>query len=195
MTRRTETIPVSYFDDLYTANADPWRFRTSSYERDKYAQTLAMLDRARFGSVLEIGCSVGVFTRLLAPRCDRLLAIDGSQIALDAAREECRAVPHVSFLAATVPEYFPAGSFDLIVMSEVLYYLTAEDVAQTAKLARNALGPAGRILCCHWLGETDYPLTEDAAVAALAAALGPEAFTQDTQRHDAYRLDIFRPRP
>ena len=192
MSRRTETIPVRYFDDLYTADADPWQFRTSPYERDKYAATLAMLDRPRYGSALEIGCSVGVFTRLLAPRCDRLLAIDGSEVALDAAREECRGLSQVTFRVATVPDAFPAGPFDLIVMAEVLYYLTAKDVARTADMARNALCPTGRILCCHWLGETDYPLTGDDAVLALAAALGPDTFVQDTQRHDAYRLDFFR---
>jgi hypothetical protein len=68
MSRRTESIDRAYFDTLYAADPDPWRFATSAYERDKYAASLAALPDPAYGSVLEIGCSIGVFTRQLAGR-------------------------------------------------------------------------------------------------------------------------------
>jgi predicted TPR repeat methyltransferase len=163
MTRQTETIAPDYFEALYQADPDPWRFATSAYEKEKYAATLAALPDRRFASALEIGCSIGILTRLLTTRCDRLLAIDVSNAALAQARQNCAQLP-VTFENRRIPAEWPPNNFDLIVLSEVLYYLTADDVRRTAKLARSALQKSGIIVMVHFLGETDYPLTgEDAA--------------------------------
>ena len=69
----TYTDPA-HFDRLYGADPDPWKFATSDYERDKYAATLAALPDRRFTRCYEVGCSIGVLTRQLAPRCDAILA-------------------------------------------------------------------------------------------------------------------------
>ena len=41
--RPAASLPASYFDAIYERDADPWRFRTSAYERAKYDATLAAL--------------------------------------------------------------------------------------------------------------------------------------------------------
>lgn len=61
-----QSLPPSYFDDLYQAKADPWGFETSEYEANKYAATLAALPNARYRSAFEIGGSIGVLTAKLA---------------------------------------------------------------------------------------------------------------------------------
>ncbi len=196
MTRRTGTIAPTWFEGLYRADPDPWRFASSAYERDKYAATLGGLTRPRYGRALEVGCSIGVFTARLAPRCDALLAIDGSATALAAAAKACADAPHVRFEERIVPDGFPDGDFDLIVLSEVLYYLHAADLDRVAERCAAALNPGGDLLLCHWLGETDYPLTGlEATERFVAAALRPPLV--HAVLHDAtYRLDrLSRPPP
>ncbi|WP_131193759.1 SAM-dependent methyltransferase [Lichenihabitans psoromatis] len=189
MSRRTETIKPDYFDRLYTSEPDPWGFRSSDYERRKYAATLAILERAHYADALEIGCSIGVFTRRLAARCSRLVAIDASQVALDTARSDCADLEHVDIQLGLVPADVPEGPFDLIVMSEVLYYLVADDVRRTAAACRRALAPGGEIVLCHWLGETDYPLTGEAAAETFVTAASSWVISHHTSREPGYRLD------
>ena len=76
MSRRKASLPSAYFEAIYQADADPWRFATSDYEREKYAATLAALPLQAYRSGFEVGCSIGVLTSQLARRCDRLLAVD-----------------------------------------------------------------------------------------------------------------------
>ena len=70
----------------------------------------------------EAGCSIGVFTALLADRCDELLAVDIAQTAVEAARGRLAARTHVHVERRTLPQQWPAGPFDLVVCSEILYY-------------------------------------------------------------------------
>ncbi len=189
MSRRTDTIAADDFDALYTADDDPWKFRSSAYERDKYASTLAALARERYRHALEVGCSIGVFTAQLAPRCDRLLAIDGSAVALAGARQACAGVPNLAFEQRMVPGGFPPGRYDLIVLSEVLYYLTVGDLDRVAEQCLDALDPGGEIVLCHWLGETDYPLTGEAAADRFVQAALKRGCSHTVPHGQTYRLD------
>jgi len=192
MTRRTETLPPDYFEALYQADPDPWRFATSPYEQEKYAASLACLPRRRFAAALEIGCSIGIFTRTLAEHCDHLLALDVANAALAQARARCMGLP-ITFENRRIPAEWPDGAFDLIVLSEVLYYLTAADVLQTAARARESLQPGGAILTVHYLGATDYPLTGDEAADNFAEASGLRLVA--AHRALLYRIDLLEPEP
>ena len=184
MTRRTASIDPAYFEQLYAADPDPWRFATSEYEREKYAATLAALPAVRFPAALEVGCSIGVLTAQLAARCGQLLALDVADAALAQARHRC---PGVQFERRRIPDEWPDGTFDLIVLSEVLYYLDRAGIERSAALARDALMPGGCILLVHYLGGTDYPSTGDEAAEWFIAASG---LTPDRQvRADLYRID------
>lgn len=189
MSRRRETIPADYFDALYRSDPDPWGFRTSAYEQEKYEATLAALSRPRYGRALEVGCAIGVLTRQLAARCDRLLAIDGSETALAAARIECDGIAAVDFACGTVPADFPAGGFDLIVLSEVLYYLVPADLEAVAARCLGALQPDGEVILCHWLGETDYPLTGEAASDLFVSAALKRPLVHRRLVEATYRLE------
>lgn len=183
-----ESLPPAYFDRLYARDPDPWRFRTSAYEQAKYDATLRALPRPRFADAFEVGCSIGMLTRRLAARCDRLLSVDVADAALAQAREACAGLAHVRFVQMRVPAEWPEGGFDLIVLSEVLYYLSEEDVRRTARQTASALRPAGTALLVHWTGPTDYPLTADQAVQAFVdeSCLRPST----ASRTPEYRLDL-----
>ncbi len=184
MSRRTQSIEPDYFEALYAADPDPWRFATSDYERDKYAATLAALPPRQFAAGLEVGCSIGILTRQLAARCAALLSLDVAEAALARARERC---PGVAFERRAVPGEWPPGRFDLIVLSEVLYYLDEADIRKTVAHATTALEPGGCILAVHYLGETDYPSTGDQAAEWLIDASGLSPAFQ--VRGPGYRID------
>ncbi len=194
MTRRTETIPPGYFEGMYRDDVDPWRFATSVYERGKYAATMASLPRERYASALEIGCSIGVLTHELAGRCDALLAIDPVAVALDAARERNRHSPHVTFRQGAVPADYPSGSFDLILLSEVAYYLAGPDLERLVDQVGASLRDGGNVVLVHWLGETDYPLTGDEAVELFCGRAATFAEPVTRTRNGEYRLDVLQAR-
>ena len=184
------SLDRSYFETLYADKADPWDFRTSPYEQRKYAATLAVLSRSHYASALEVGCSIGVFTRLLAERCDTLLSVDTSARALTEAQRDGADLAHVTFRLASLPEDFPDGTFDLIVLSEVLYYLSKVDLLRVAAHCERAVTADGEIVLCHWLGETNYPLGGDEAAEGFITAMAPRFRAKATRREPEYRLDL-----
>lgn len=161
------TLPASYFDRMYAASADPWGFTSRWYEQRKYALTVAALPSPTFRHGLEVGCSIGVLTAALAARCGTLTALDPSRAALSAART--RVPSSVRLVPGAAPGDWPAGTYDLIVLSEVGYYLDAADLHRVLDLVERDLAPGGVVVACHWRHPVeDYPLTGDEVHAALA---------------------------
>jgi 2-polyprenyl-3-methyl-5-hydroxy-6-metoxy-1,4-benzoquinol methylase len=188
VTRKNATLPPAYFEAKYRADIDPWKFRSSKYERGKYQATIEALAKPKYAAALEVGCSIGVFTKLLSERCANLLAIDASETAIEVA---ILANPEVSFLAATLPEEFPKGRFDLIVLSEVLYYFSKPDLKRVAQSCMDAITQGGDIILCHWLGETDYPLTGVEASEQFARYIKPTMSVRSILHDAIYRLERF----
>jgi cyclopropane fatty-acyl-phospholipid synthase-like methyltransferase len=189
--RRKSSIDADYFEGLYRDKGDPWSFETSPYEAAKYARTLEVMPNRHIASLLEIGCANGVLTAKLGGRCDDLLAVDVSETALAAARARCADQPHIRFEKRQLPHDAPEGCFDLILLSEVVYYFDPADVARLAAYVIRALRSGGDLLLVHWLGETDYPLSGDEAVLTLGDALGATVEEVVTERHDQYRIDLW----
>lgn len=190
--RRPTSLDPDYFKGMYATDPDPWRFASSAYERDKYAATLAALPRSRYASGLEVGCSIGVFTHQLCPRCDALIGLDVVPSVLDAARARCANCPNVSFKLAAVPGDWPDGRFDLIVISEVAYYLDRADLARLVARVEGALLPGADIVLVHWLGVTHYPLSGDDAAEGFIADAQGFARVLKQARTAEYRLDVLR---
>lgn len=190
--RRPTSLDTDYFKGMYATDPDPWRFATSDYERAKYAATLASLPRPRYASGLEVGCSIGVFTHQLCPRCDTLVGIDVVPSVLDAARARCADCPNARFKLAAVPGDWPEGRFDLILISEVAYYLDRADLARLVARVESALLPDGDVVLVHWLGVTHYPLSGDDAAEGFIADARGFARVLKQSRTAEYRLDVLR---
>jgi cyclopropane fatty-acyl-phospholipid synthase-like methyltransferase len=144
-----DRAPVEHFERLARESEDPWRYATSEYEQRKYRQTLDYLPE-HTGRTLELGCSVGVFTAMLAPRCTHLLAVDFSPTALERARRRVADQPQVELRQARLPEETPEGPFDTIVCAEILYYWSAELVRDGLRRMEAALAPGGTLLVVSW---------------------------------------------
>ena len=184
----------AFFDALYAREHDPWDFETSPYERAKYDRTVAAIAHRRWGRALEVGCSIGVLTAHLAEHCDELCATDVAQAAVDAARARLCSTGHVSVRRAEFPEELPAGPWDLIVCSEVLYYWDRELLSAALDELEPELAPGGSLLAVHWRPPTrTYPLRGDEVHEILLerSALEP-AWSAVEERYRIDRLDRSR---
>ena len=179
-----------YFDAMYARSADPWGFTDRWYEARKRAVTLAALPEERYGSVLEIGCSIGVLTEQLAARSDALLAVDVSEAAVASARERLAGDPHVRIEQADAAGGLPEGRYDLVVLSEVGYYFEPDALVALIGRVRAALADGGTVLACHWRHPVhDYVQGGDGVHAALAEHLGLHRLVRHEERD--FVLEVF----
>ena len=180
------------FEARYRAEGDPWGYETSAYERDKYAATLAACGPGPFARALELGGSIGVFSALLAPRYERLDTIDGAPSAVAAARARLAGHPGARAHDGAIPDDIPRGPFDLVVASEVLYYLDGPELDRTLSRLAEELRAGSRLVAVHWLPTgPDRPLTAGYVHGRLrgCAWLRPVE-----QRRSAYLLDVLERR-
>ncbi len=184
------TLQPGYFERLYKDDPDPWRFATSGYEREKYAATVAALPQAHFARGFEVGCSIGVLTRQLAARCDRLVAVDVAETALAQARARCADLGQVTFARMAVPGEWPDGRFDLVLFSEVLYYLGLDGIAEAARRTLACLEPGGAVLLVNWRGPTDGACPGEEAADRFITACGDAMRQVRLERAERYRLDV-----
>jgi SAM-dependent methyltransferase len=187
---RRKRLDRDYFEDLYAESTDPWGFETSDYERKKYERTLESLGERRFRRAFEAGSSIGVFTAMLAPRCEELLAVDTSEKAVEIARERLAEQSHVRVERRTLPEEMPDGPFDLIVASEVLYYWPREVVLEALRSFEEILAQGSVLVAVHWRKETKtYPLQGDEVHELLVRHV--RLANVKTIKEPEYRLDVF----
>lgn len=172
----TARLPDAYFDEMYVGTEDPWQLSTRWYEQRKYAITLGLLPRRRYRHGFEPGCSIGTLTAQLAHRCDHLTAVDVADAALrsaDARLREAGCRERVTLIRSSLDAAWPAGPFDLLVLSEVAYYLQAETLAAVLRRECPRMAPGANIVAAHWRHPvTDYPLTGDAAHDVIAQTPG-----------------------
>lgn len=186
----SERLGREYFERLYAESEDPWDFEVSDYEQNKYARTLAALGDRTFRKAFEAGASIGVFTEMLADRCDDLLAVDVSERAVSVARRRLAGKEHIRVERRTLPEQMPEGPFDLIVASEVLYYFPREEMLTVLSGFEHELAPGGVLLAVHWRRKTEtYPLQGDEVHELLVAHT--RLLNKQTIIEPDYRLDLF----
>lgn len=187
------SLPASYFDEMYARSADPWGFTQRWYEQRKYAITVAMLPRRRYRRAFEPGCSIGVLSEALAPRCEALLAVDRSAVAVDTARTRLARFPHVRVGQWALPSW-PARTFDLVVLSEVGYYFDEPELAGMLTAAVDSLEPGGHLVAVHWRHPVpEYPRSGDEVHAALAGTAGLASVAR--HREPDFALDVFARTP
>jgi SAM-dependent methyltransferase len=168
-----EALPTDYFERMYADSTDPWEFAGRWYERRKRALTMASLPRQRFRRAFEPGCSVGLLTADLAERCEELLATDVAASAVEATRARLGGRPGVQVECRRVPEDWPDGAFDLVVISEIAYYCAEEGATALGQAAAGSLTADGVLVLCHWLHPVaDYPLSGARAQQLVRDASG-----------------------
>ncbi|WP_326808510.1 MULTISPECIES: SAM-dependent methyltransferase [unclassified Streptomyces] len=185
------TFSRAYFDGRYARDPDPWGMATKWYERRKYAVTLAALPRAGYRDCFEPGCGTGELTRLLAPRCERLLAVDFAESAVGSARSAVSEFAHVEVRQATLPEDLPDGRYDLVVVSEILYYLSGDDLKVTLDGLLGRLEAGGDLVVVHCRA-SDRRHGYDGFNVHSSVASRPELESLVHHEDEEFVLDVFR---
>jgi SAM-dependent methyltransferase len=140
------SIDAEGFEQKFRRNIDPWNYTHSRFERFKRGALLHACGPAKHGRVLELGCAIGETTRSLAGLSLRLLAVDASPTALREAARRCAKLTNVTFRRTLLPQEMPRGPFDLVVVSEVAYYLPAHHLSRLADRILAALAPGGDVI-------------------------------------------------
>ncbi|MGJ9403129.1 PIG-L family deacetylase [Arthrobacter sp. KK5.5] len=192
--RRDSGSAAAVFDALYTRDPDPWSYLTSEYERRKRAVTLAALPRRRYASALEAGCSIGVLTESLAERCGTVVGLDASAVAIAEARTRLAGLDNVELVRADLPGGWPAmapGSLDLVVVSEIGYFLGPDELSVLLRRAAASLADGGDLLLCHWLHPIEGWELDGETVHRMAyGLLGWETVVLHRERD--FLLEVFR---
>lgn len=146
-----------FFERLW-AQGDPWKLESSEFEQQRLARLLATLDGRRYERSLEIGCGRGAFTRDLARIADQIVALDIAPTAITRARTIAVGPGIADFRLANIMEYDvrAEGPWDLVVMSETIYYLgwlyPFFDLGWLASELFASTRPGGRLLLANTEG-------------------------------------------
>jgi len=170
------SLDQDYFEKIYAAGDDPWGFETAWYERRKQALTMALLPKDRYQRVFEPGCASGELTKMVSARADQVVALEMMPRIAARATQRLSDLPNVEVRTGAIPDGWPDLRFDLVLLSEVVYYLDLSDLARLAKLIDQTLLPGGDVVAVHYLGETDYPLKGSQVNCLLQEHLGYKTF-------------------
>ena len=129
-----------------------------------------------------------------------LVAADISATALERARARCSAHAHVAFMQHDISVGMPGDAYDLVVCSEILYYLRDRAAVErfVGEIYR-ALRPGGYVLTTHSTMVSDDRSATGFDFNEIGAATIGEIFSQqpglDFERElrtDLYRVQLFR---
>ncbi|RXH53995.1 bifunctional PIG-L family deacetylase/class I SAM-dependent methyltransferase [Granulicella sibirica] len=178
----------AFFEAKYQRKVDPWSFSSKPSELFRYDHILGALAGRRYASAFEPGCSIGVLTERLASLCDHVHALDFSATAAERAGERCARLPNVTVECASIPDVLPSATTDLLVLSEIGYYLPLAEWTALAEAMIQPLRPGATVLAAHWLGYSeDHTLSGDEVHSALLAL--PSLRLDYSERHPTFRLD------
>jgi len=129
---------------------DPWNYTTNPEEIERFWSASEMLEMARgdgfFENAFEVGCSEGIFTCILAPRCKSLLAVDISQTALNRAMQRCAGL-ETKFEQWDLFTSPAPANLDLVVVMDVLeLFFYPPDVRYARDKLVSTLLPGGYLL-------------------------------------------------
>jgi hypothetical protein len=191
-------IPSEQFEARYRIDPDPWNFATSDYEQRRFDITVACLPPGRFRRAFEPACAGGELTVRLSARCDELVACDASptvtQHATRRVTEGADAACLIEVATAAVPAWWPTGTFDLVVLSEIGYYFDPTRLQDVIRQTDESLRCGGTLLAVHWLGTSDDHLLSGDDVHRIihdTTSLRHEGRLRDP----GFRLDWWRSEP
>ncbi len=160
---------IQYYDDRAPEYEDLW-FRRGRHDlgpefnerwfRETAIVESAVDEAAPKGSVLEIGCGSGLWTRRLAPKASRYVGLDSSPRMLDLNRERYGA-PHVEYLLADAFEWTTTERFDLIFLGFFVSHIPPELWKRWWHRVATWLGPDGIAYIVDDAAGPDRPYSSD----------------------------------
>ncbi len=183
---------AEHFETLYRGDNDPWGARDSAYEIEKREDVIHFLGDDWQGSAIEIGCGEGHLSAALATRFSAVTGFDLDPNIVARANARHGAPGRVEFHVGRMPDDFPDLPFDLLVLSEMLYFLTEPEIETLLSRACRKSRPGAGLLLVNYLGPTDTPLSGDDAADFLRMVAAEKLTLERSIRRDRYRLDLLR---
>ena len=144
--------------DQWYSRPNPWGYEGTDRDFIRKNQIFKRLRYARFVNTLDLGCGEGGLTDVLSRSSQNTWGVDISFNAIERARER---FPHINFLQGDIVDVCHGSRlesipFDLIVASEVLYYLDVgeERYRTLAGLARMGAPACLYLFACVVTGPT-----------------------------------------
>ena len=141
----------------------------------------------RFGEALEVGCGTGAFARLLANRCERVVAIDLSPRMVEVSRSRSKGHPNIEYEVADATSWrFPKEGFECVVSIMTMHRLP---LGPTLRKMRDSLRPGGALVLLDLYQASsvaDYLVSALAFPAGMALRLAKTGGLSDRQS-DALR--------
>ncbi len=176
---------LAHLHHLYAETDDPWNFAHSPYEQAKFTATRDALCCDHYRAALEIGCGNGALAHHLAPLCDSYTGIDAVSRAVFAARDR---VPNAHFIQTVYPCPLPTANYDLIILSEVLYFLTPDAIRQLACDLVD-VAPGAELICVTYLGDTAQALQGRETVTLFQSGFPEGTILKPVADNGTYRID------
>jgi 2-polyprenyl-3-methyl-5-hydroxy-6-metoxy-1,4-benzoquinol methylase len=175
------------FNRFYRLDGDPFGAKNSKYELSKQDRLLEMIARRDKWSALDIGCGNGFLSRRIASHCQHLHGIDFSSQAVRLARENCKDHSNISFSVEDIRTLEASNQYNLLICSEVLYYLQGSELDDTVKKLYSLSAPDA------WLG-----LVGRAEAQKVPASLDKwfecVERVEDQEWYRPYAVSIYTPR-
>jgi SAM-dependent methyltransferase len=183
----------AYFNVIYR-RPDPYAVVKRQQHR-KIEHAFSLVQGLRAHRALEIGCGEGRWAKYSAAVADQLTAIDISDLAIRRARA-ANQLPNVDFRQGDLVSLdIEPGSLGFVFCSEVLYYLTLEQLDRTVERVVALLAPGGKVLLVHARALKDD--TTGLALKEFGAKTINERFKatplvlEAEVVEDAYRIALF----
>jgi len=134
------------FEAMYRDIEDPWSCANLVDSLNNRLFLEILFHEREFERILDVGCGLGTFTQRVKERQPgaRVSACD---ISATAVRKAIVAYPEIDFFVLDILKEEISGQYDLVILSEVLWYIL-ENVGEVFAKIHNALRPHG-ILAIH----------------------------------------------
>lgn len=185
---KTHTTGAEFFETMYSQQADPWNFASSTYEQSRYETIYRAFAHRQYRQAFEPGCSIGILTERLASCCEQVEALDISATAVATAKKRCSHLKNVSIRCASLSEVFPENNPDLLILSEIGYYFEAAAWRKQVETLLHACSKPATLIAAHWLGfSADHILSGDCVHETIDLIEG--LTLEHRERHEGFRLD------
>ncbi|MEN4041567.1 MAG: class I SAM-dependent methyltransferase [Anaerolineaceae bacterium] len=176
------------FNRFYWLDKDPFGAKDSKYELSKQDRLLEFIAQQENRLSLDVGCGNGFLSRRIAAHCGQLIGIDFSSKAIQLAQQNCAGVTNISLHVDDIRNYEHAEVFNLIICSEVLYYLHGQALDDVVKKLHRLSAPDGRLAL---VGRADASIVPHSLQRWFT--LADQAADRDWYR--PYAVSIYQPQP